>query len=69
MGQSADADPTTRGTLLTLHGVFPLLRLRDGKAVLCIVNQGWDAVGRNPATGTTSPDVVRELAPETGHVR
>ncbi len=64
VGQSADADPTTRGTLLTLHGVFPLLRLRDGKALLCIVNQGFDATGQNPGTGTTDPDVVRELAPE-----
>lgn len=70
VGQSADPDPTTGGTLITLHGVFPMLRLRDGKAVLCIVNQGYDPVGRNPGTGTTNPDVVRELAPEgRPHVR
>ncbi|MFC7694210.1 hypothetical protein ACFQY5_37600 [Paeniroseomonas aquatica] len=41
-----------------------MLRLRDGEAVLCIINQGFDATGRNPGTGTTDPDVVRELAPE-----
>ena len=64
VGQSADPDPTTNGTLLTLHGVFPMLRLRDGRAVLCIVNQGFDPTGRNPGTGTTDPGVVRELAPE-----
>lgn len=64
VGQSADADPTTRGTLVTLHGVFPALQLRDGKAVLCIVNRGWDGgQGRNPGTGTVSPDVVREGVP------
>lgn len=64
VGQSADPDPTTNGTLLTLHGVFPMLRLRDGRAVLCIVNGGFDPTGQNPGTGTTNPDVVRELAPE-----
>jgi type IV secretion system protein VirB9 len=62
-GQSADADPTTHGTLVTLHGVFPSLRLRNGKSVLCIVNERFDPTGRNPGTGTTTPDVVRTLAP------
>ena len=64
VGQSADADPTTNGTLITVHGVFPMVRLRDGKSVLCIQNLSYDAVGRNPGTGTTSPDVLRELTPE-----
>lgn len=64
VGQSADADPTTHGTLVTAHGVFPALKLRDGKAVLCIRNAGWDGgQGRNPGTGTVSPDVVRESTP------
>lgn len=66
VGQSADADPTTNGTLVTLHGVFRMLRLREGKAVLCITNAAFDPVGRNPGTFTTSPDVVRELAPVEG---
>ena len=61
VGQSTEADPTTRGSLLVLHGVFKGLKLRDGKAVLCIVNRGWDGgTGRNPGTGTTNPDVIRE---------
>lgn len=64
VGQNTDADPTTRGKLLVLHGVFSALKLRDGKAVLCVLNRGWDGgTGRNPGTGTTHPDVVRELAP------
>lgn len=64
VGHSTDADPTTNGRLVTVHGVFRNLRLRDGKAVLCVENRGFDPAGRNPGTGTTSPDVVRELVPE-----
>ena len=73
VGQNTDADPTTRGKLLVVHGVFPALELRDGKAVLCIVNRRWDGgAGRNTGTGTVSPDVVREATPvreDAPHVR
>lgn len=73
VGHNTDADPTTRGKLLVVHGVFPALELRDGKAVLCIVNRGWDGgTGRNTGTGTVSPDVVREATPvreDAPHVR
>ncbi|WP_239002988.1 TrbG/VirB9 family P-type conjugative transfer protein [Rhodovastum atsumiense] len=64
VGQSVAPDPSTHGTLVTLHAVVPMLRLRDGESVLCIVNAGFDATGWNPGTGTTTPDVVRELIPE-----
>lgn len=47
--------------LITIHQTGPALRLRDGGLVLCILNRTHDAIGRNPGTGTTSPDVVREL--------
>jgi type IV secretion system protein VirB9 len=47
--------------LITVHQTGPALRLRDGGLVLCIVNRAHDATGRNPGTGTTSPDVVREI--------
>lgn len=53
---SADA----RG-LVTIHQTGPTLRLRDGDLVLCILNRAVDATGRNPGTGTTSADVVREI--------
>ena len=33
--------------------------LRDGQEVLRIVNQGFDPVGRNPGTGTGSPELTR----------
>lgn len=35
--------------------------LRDGQAVLRIINQGFDPVGRNPGTGTGSPDLTRTV--------
>ena len=76
VGQSTEADPTTRGSLVILHGVFqnasdsePALRLRDGKAVVCIFNDNPDRTGRNPGTGTTSPDVVREAVPPKENAR
>ena len=72
VGQNTDADPTTNGKVLVVHGVHRRLRLRDGKAVLCITNNRYDATGRNPGTGTVSPDVVREAAPvreDAQHVR
>ena len=72
VGQNTDPDPTTNGKLLVVHGVHRQLRLRDGKSVLCIVNRKFDAAGRNPGTGTVSPDVVREATPvreDAPHVR
>lgn len=59
VGQSTNPDAATNGTLLVLHGVFPMIRLRDGTSILCIVNRAYDPVGQNPGTGTVSPDVLR----------
>jgi type IV secretion system protein VirB9 len=36
-------------------------RLRLGRAVLDVYNLGYDPVGTNPGTGTTSPAVLREV--------
>jgi type IV secretion system protein VirB9 len=47
--------------LVTVHQTGPALRLRDGRLVLCVLNRASDATGRNAGTGTTSPDVVREI--------
>jgi type IV secretion system protein VirB9 len=33
--------------------------LRDGQEVLRVINQGFDPVGRNPGTGTGTPDMTR----------
>jgi type IV secretion system protein VirB9 len=38
-----------------------LFTLRDGKEVLRIFNHGFDPVGRNPATGTGSPELNRKV--------
>lgn len=35
--------------------------LRDGAEALRIVNQGFDPVGRNPGTGTGTPDLSRNV--------
>lgn len=42
----------------TTAGMFIL---RDGQEVLRIVNQGFDPVGRNPGTGTGTPDLTRTI--------
>ena len=38
-----------------------LFTLRDGQEALRIVNQGFDPVGRNPGTGTGTPDLSRTV--------
>jgi type IV secretion system protein VirB9 len=60
IGQSTVIDPATKGSLLILHSVVPMMRLRDGDSVLCITNKAYDPVGRNTGTGTVDPGVVRE---------
>lgn len=60
IGQAVAPDPSTNGNFLIVEGVVPMLRLRQGGAVLCIVNQGYNATGRNPGTGTVDPGVIRE---------
>jgi type IV secretion system protein VirB9 len=47
--------------LITIHQTAGAFRLRDGGLMLCILNRAFDGTGRNPGTGTTSPDVVREV--------
>lgn len=68
VGQSTHPDPTTNGNILVLHGVFPMIRLRDGNSVLCLVNRAFNPTGQNPGTGTVSPDVLRVIrqAPAAG---
>lgn len=36
-------------------------RLRLGDSVMEVCNEGFDPIGQNPGTGTTSPGVVREV--------
>lgn len=48
-----------RGEFVVVHLVARELRLRRGREVLCIYNQGFEPYGTNPATGTAAGDVVR----------
>ena len=54
------ADVGNRGLKTAIAtGVAVLI---GGGAVLAVYNRAYDPVGRDPGTGTTHPDVVRELA-------
>lgn len=48
-----------RDEFVVIHGVFTQLRLRRGKEVLCVFNEGRDFYGRDPKTGTASSIVER----------
>lgn len=47
--------------VIKLHGVYQQLRLRSNTLVLCIFNRAYNPLGNNPATGTTSPSIDREV--------
>jgi type IV secretion system protein VirB9 len=61
IGQSTVVDSATKGSLLIIHGVVPMLRLRSGESVLCITNNAYDPVGHRTGTGTVDPGVVRQV--------
>jgi type IV secretion system protein VirB9 len=61
LGQSTVVDAATKGSLLIIHSVVPMLRLRDGNSVLCITNSAYDPVGHRTGTGTVDPGVVRQV--------
>ena len=60
-GEEAVVDYTVRDRTLIIHKIAARFRLRDGDLILCITNPNYSAAGFNPGTGTTSPDVVREM--------
>jgi type IV secretion system protein VirB9 len=47
--------------VVKLHGVMPMLRLREGNLVLCIFNRAYNPIGADPGTGTTSPTIDRTV--------
>jgi type IV secretion system protein VirB9 len=55
------APTDTKDDMLIVHQTAEHYRFRLGKLVADSSNCGFDAVGYNPGTGTTSPDVIREL--------
>jgi len=47
--------------MVLVQQTAPHMRLRSGDEVVEIYNCGWDAIGVNPGTGTSSPEVVRRV--------
>lgn len=58
------SDVRNGGQMVVIHTTAREFRLRAGDTVLCVYNEDYDPVGTNPATGTTSPSIQRELATE-----
>ena len=52
---------TINGDLIVVQRTAAHFRLREGRDVIEIYNCGYDPVGQNPGTGTSSPDVVRRV--------
>ena len=52
---------TMAGDAAVVQTTARVFTLRDGQEVLRIVNQGFDPVGRNPGTGTGTPDISRTV--------
>ncbi len=51
--------PDGEDKIIMIHRTAFEWRFRTGDVVICIINENWNPVGRNPGTGTTSPDVRR----------
>jgi type IV secretion system protein VirB9 len=53
-----------RGEFLVVHQTAAQLRLRRGRAVLCVFNRAYAPAGRPTGTATAAPDVDRTLREE-----
>ncbi|HZV93212.1 MAG TPA: TrbG/VirB9 family P-type conjugative transfer protein, partial [Caldimonas sp.] len=60
-GEEAVVDYTVQDRTLIIHKTAARFRLSDGDLILCISNGNYTPGGVNTGTGTTSPDVVREM--------
>jgi type IV secretion system protein VirB9 len=60
-GEEATASYSVNGDIVQIGQTVREFRLRDGNTVLNIYNLGFDSVGGNPGTGTTSPQVTRVI--------
>jgi type IV secretion system protein VirB9 len=60
-GKEATASYSVNGETVQIGQTAREFRLRDGNTVLNIYNLGFDTVGGNPGTGTTSPQVTRVI--------
>lgn len=61
-GKEATADYTVKqGGTVMLHSVVREIRLREDDRVACIKNDAFNPLGTDPGTGTTSPDIKRDV--------
>jgi type IV secretion system protein VirB9 len=60
-GKEATASYAVNGSTVQVGVTAREFRLRDGDTVLNIYNLGYNTVGGNPGTGTTSPEVKRVI--------
>jgi type IV secretion system protein VirB9 len=58
-GSERQVTPTPDQDLLVVYETAPHWRLRKDGEVIDLHNLGYDAIGTNPWTGTTSPSVIR----------
>jgi type IV secretion system protein VirB9 len=60
-GKEATAPYSVSGGYAQVGTTAREFRLRDGNTVLEVFNLAYDTMGKNPATGTVSPDVQRQV--------
>ena len=60
-GQERVPAITTDNGMQVINGTAEWFRLRLGPAVMDIHNLNWNAEKNDPKTGTTSPDVIRQV--------
>jgi type IV secretion system protein VirB9 len=65
-GKEATAPYSVNGGNVEVGQTAREFRLRDGNTVLDVYNLGYNTVGQNPGTGTTSPDVNRIVSGNSG---
>ena len=66
-GKEATAPYSVSGGYAQVGLTAREFRLRDGNTVLEVFNPAYDSMGKNPATGTVSPDVQRQVKAEVTH--
>jgi type IV secretion system protein VirB9 len=60
-GQESIVPYSMRGDLAVVSTTAREFRLRYGGEVLRVFNLGFDPIGQNPGTGTTTPEVIRTI--------
>lgn len=67
-GKEATATYSVHDNAVEIDQTTRAIRLRYGGTVLNIYNLGYNTVGKNPGTGTVSPEVTRTISNAAGTV-